>query len=217
MSTSPIHSQKKISQDHDNILPLFYPEIDFLTEVGKQYQLQDSSFQPIPKAVHPISDEFEAIRNETGEESWLIIHAEEKAETSSSFENRMLGHFSRLYEQYRTPFEAIAIEIDRNNIFLQPSSQALHKVHHHYSSYKVNVCPAQKLQGQVKPFSLIMLTCLEALGFVQRSNESFDRQQRRLFKELFKMGHDKRIIQHVSKLVKFYVGFPEGELEKRLA
>ncbi|KPA19131.1 hypothetical protein MHK_000652, partial [Candidatus Magnetomorum sp. HK-1] len=106
-----------IEKYFESFMRFFYPEIASDIDWEKGYESLDKELMQITREARVggrLADKLMKVRKKSGEDTWVLVHAEIQSQKENAFAHRSFVYNYRAFELYKKPVVSLAILADAN-------------------------------------------------------------------------------------------------------
>ena len=212
--------KKVLETYYEEFVRFFFPDMAEDIDWDKGYEFLDKELQQIAKDAalgRRLADQLARVRRKSGEEKWVLNHAEIQGKGQNEFEERMYVYNYRIFDRYGRKVASLAILADDN-----PSWRPDHYSYELWGSRAGLWFPTVKLldyrerwdelEESANPFASVVMAHLKAMETGKAPGERY-RWKLYLIKRLYRLGYGRRDVILLFEFIDWVMTLPK-DLEK---
>ncbi|ETR70323.1 MAG: hypothetical protein OMM_03323 [Candidatus Magnetoglobus multicellularis str. Araruama] len=209
-----------IEKYFESFMQFFYPEIANDIDWGQGYESFDKELMQITREARVggrLADKLMKVRKKSGEDTWVLVHAEIQGQKENAFSHRSFVYNYRAFELYKKPVVSLAILADDNTNWRPTSYYRVIwgcKTEFHFNTVKLLDYKEQKdlLEMSSNPFAVAVQSHLKSIE-TRKNNEERLHRKIELTKALYTKGLTSQEILDLYHFIDWLIALPK-DLEK---
>jgi hypothetical protein len=193
--------------------PHIYDDIDWI----RGYDFLDQELQQVVRDAElgkRLADKLVKVWKRSGEETWVLIHAEIQNQEEGDFSKRIFVYYYRLLDRYDRPIVSLAILGDERSSWRpQPYQAELWgcEVNFRFPIVKLMDYEARwaELESSANPFAIVVMAHLKTKA-TRKDPEARKEWKFRLTRRLYEQGFARQDILNLFRFLDWVLVLPEG-------